>query len=251
MMSGLRICKIAVSGAMLVIALDSTAADVVQHGDDHAVTVEALADIQSAITEIVKAENASWSGPETYKASARRAIDALEGGDPAARNGAGDRHGAIGRIEHLLDRGDNRPWEPVLDGVLVNLRAAVANLHDAGNARSLDDFGAAASRALEDLEMAQGKANDYGVLGGMLGAVANTELAVPSSAKSLNGCSVPHEAGYGVYRGYLAYRAVSLDKGRAGLIPTSGGERIRVNGDLVVIYTSAAPLVQQQCVMKQ
>jgi hypothetical protein len=230
----------------MLIALCASAADVAQRDDDHTATVKALAGIQVAIAEIIKAENATSSGPAEYKAASQRAIDALEGAHAPRSDGSGNASGAIGRIEHLLDRRADRPWEPVLDGVLVNIRAAVAHLQDAGDAHSLTAFDAAASRALENLEVAQGRTNDYGVLGGMFGAVANTELAVPPGASLLDGCSVPHEAGYGLYRGYLAYRAVQLGRGTQ-LIPASGGENIRISGNLLVIYTAAAPLVQQRC----
>lgn len=230
----------------MLVALAASAADVTRHDDDHTAAGKALAGIQLAIAEILKAENATSSGPAEYKAAAQRAIEALEGAHDARPDSPGDARGAIGRIEHLLDRRADRPWEPVLEGVLVNIQAAVAHLRDASDARSLTAFDVDASRALENLEIAQGRTSDYDVLGGMFGAVANTELAVPSGAKLLDACGVPHEPGYGVYRGYLAYRAVPLSAGTRP-VPVSGGENIRIVGNMLVIYTAAAPLVHRQC----
>lgn len=234
------------AGAMLSVAPAAFAADVTQHDSDYSATVETLSDIHTAIAEITRATGAPWSGPDQYKASARRVLVVLQGaaGSQPDASGTG---GAMGRIEHLLDREETRPWEPVLEGVLANLRSAVAHVQDAGDTRSLDDFNAAMSLALENLEVAQGRPDDAGVLGGVSGAAANTELGVPPRAKSFDGCGPPHEAGYGVHDGYLAYRAVPLSTGRSQSVPLSGGENARIVGDLLVIYTAAAPLVKQQC----
>lgn len=236
---------------MLMVALAACAADAAQHGDDHTATLEVLAGIQTAIADITSAENGQWSGPAQYKAAVSRALATLEGANGDPRESARDAGGAIGRIEHLLDRQDEEPWEPILEGALVNIRAAVASLRDASDSRSLDDFNLAATQALESLEVAQGRTSDPGVLGGMSGAAANTVLAVPSGAKSLDGCRLPQEAGYGVRDGYLAYRALPLPKDRTQLVAVSGGENIRLSGDMLVIYTAAAPLVQQRCENKR
>lgn len=250
--------RLAAAGATLSVAFAAAAADapeatqaapVPQHDSDYAATVEILSGIRSAVAEITRATGAPWSGPQQYKASAQRALVVIEGanGDDAmAASG-----GAAGRIEHLLDRQDERPWEPVMEGALANLRAAAAHLQDAGSTRSLDDFNEAMSLALENLEVAQGRPGDPGVLGGVLGAAANTELAVPPGAKSLDGCRVPHEAGYGVHDGYLAYRAVPVGQSRAQLVPLAGAENARIAGNLLIIYTAAAPLVKQRCEQKQ
>jgi len=262
MMSGRGFCRLVGAGAMLSVALAASAASgagpaaggtVAQPGNDYAAAAQTLADVRSAIAEIVRAEGAPWTGPAEYKAAAHRALFVIVGDEPARPDAAAEaanaaNGGAIGRIEHLLDRQEDRPWEPVLEGALANLRSAAAHLRDAGDTRSLDDFNEAESLALENLEVAQGRPSDPGVLGGLSGAAANTELAVPPGGRSLDGCSLPHEAGYGVRDGYLAYRAVPVSKGRAQLVPLSGGENMRIAGNLVVIYTAAAPLVQQRCV---
>jgi hypothetical protein len=242
--------RLAGAGAMLSVALAASAADVTPPGNDHAAAVDTLSDIRSAIAEITRASSAPWSGPEQYKASSRRALVILEG-DDAVRSDSAASGGAMGRIEHLLDRQETLPWEPVMEGALANLRAATLHLQDAGGTRSLDDYTEAMSLALENLEVAQGRPDDPGVLGGVSGALANTALAVPPHAKTLDGCRLPHEAGYGVHNGYLAYRAVPLGEGRAQAVPLSGGENVRIAGNLLVIYTAAAPLVKQQCEQSQ
>ena len=235
---------------MLSVALAAFAADGSPRDGDYQASVDTLSDIRSAIAEITRATGAPWSGPDQYRASAQRALVMLEGAAAAGGDAAAS-GGTMGRIEHLLDREEARPWEPVMEGVLANLRSAAAHLQDAGSTRSLDDFNEAMSLALENLEVAQGRPGDPGVLGGAAGAAANTELAVPPGAKSLDGCRVPREPGYGVHDGYLAYRAVPVSQGRARLVPLSGGEDVRVAGDMLVIYTAAAPLVKQQCERRQ
>jgi polar amino acid transport system substrate-binding protein len=233
-----------VGASVMAVALTASADDA--RRDDHTAATRAVEHIKQAIAEILKAEDATSSGPAEYKQAARRALEALQGGDTAKRANPGEPSGAIDEIEHLLDRREDRPWEPVLEGTLANIRAAVGHLTDAGDARSLSAFDSAASQALENLEVALGRGSEYGVLGGMFGALANTELAVPPTARLLDGCSTPHEAGYGVYRGYLAYRAVPLhDAGQP--IPAAGAQTIRMRGNMLVIYTAAAPLVQSQC----
>jgi hypothetical protein len=242
--------RLASAGAMLSVALAASAADETQRANDYTATVQTLSDIHSAIAEITRASNAPWSGPEQYKAAAQRALVVLEGANGAQLDDAGS-GGAMGRIEHLLDREEERPWEPVLEGALTNLRSAAAHLRDAAETRSLDDYTEAVSLALENLEVAQGRPGDPGVLGGVSGAAANTELAVPPLAKSLDGCSVPREAGYGVHDGYLAYRSLPASEGRTQPVPLAGGENVRLTGDLLVIYTAAAPLVKARCERKQ
>jgi hypothetical protein len=243
--------RLAGAGAMLSVALAAFAADETQRADDHTATIQTLSDIRSAIAEITSASGASWTGPEQYKAAAQRVLVILQGPTGSQQDDPASTGGAMGRIEHLLDRKEDLPWEPVLEGALANLRAASAHVQDAGDSRSLDDFTEAMSLALENLEVAQGRPGDPGVLGGVQGAVANTELAIPAHAKSLDGCSVPREAGYGVHDGYLAYRAVPLGQSRAQSVPLAGGDNVRIAGDLLVIYTAAAPLVKQRCEQKQ
>lgn len=247
---GRYLFRLAGAGAMLSVALAAFAADETQRPDDYTATAQTLSDIRSAIAEITRASNAPWSGPDQYKEAAGRALVVLEGTSESRPDDATS-GGAMGRIEHLLDREEERPWEPVLEGALANLRSAANHLRDARDTRSLDDYTEAVSLALENLEVAQGRPGDPGVLGGVSGAAANTELAVPPHAKSLDGCSVPREAGYGVHDGYLAYRALQVSEGRTQPVPLAGGENVRLIGNLLVIYTAAAPLVKARCEGKQ
>jgi len=243
--------RLAGAGAMLSVALAAHAADETQQARDYAATVEILSDVRTAIADITTASGAPWSGPQQYKAAVGRVLVVLEGDKPeqSEPDNAGS-GGVMGRIEHLLDRAEDRPWEPVMEGALANLRAATLHLHDAADTRSLDDFNEAMSAALENLEVAQGRPGEPGVLGGISGAAANTELAIPPHAKVLDGCRAPHEAGYGVRDGYLAYRAVPLAQVRSQAVPAGGGDNLRIAGDLLVIYTAAAPLVNRHCERK-
>ena len=136
---------------------------------------------------------------------------------------------------------------PDLHGVLVNAQAAVSALQDANKADDLDGYELSASQALTDLVVAEGRASEYDSLGGLSGALANTALAVTDGAAVENGCTAPQRAGFGVYQGYLSYRAVPLASiGSAG-IDNPGGAKIRLHDGLLVFYTAAAPQVAQIC----
>ncbi len=233
------------AGAVLFALAGSASAATVS---DHAAAVAALHDIKTAIATITGAENAAASGPASYKLAAQSAINALVGEHDrqfmASVRNPGDAAGAIGQVNHLLDRRANPPFVPALHGVLVNALAAVGHLQDARKARGLTAFEVASSRALEDLDVAQGRASEYDVLGGMEGAIANTGLGVPAGAAILNGCAAPGKAGYGVSHGWLVWRAVKLG---GAPIPDAGAAVIRKDGNMVVFYTAAAPMVRHLC----
>ena len=218
---------------------------------DHAQAVAALSDIQAAISTIMRAEDAATTGPAAYKISASSAINALVGsqddGFNAQAANPGDDDGAIGHVNQLLDRADTPPWVPDLHGVLANSQAAVSALQDANKADDLDSYQLSASQALTDLEVAEGRASEYGALGGMSGALANTDLAVTDGSTVENGCMAPQHAGFGLYQGYLSYRAVPLSSiGSAG-IDNPGGAKIHLHNGMLVFYTAAAPQVVQMC----
>lgn len=220
---------------------------------DHARAQSALSGIRAAITTIMDAENATVSGPVSYKAAAHSAINALVGTgshrfDPHVDN-PGDKTGAIGQVNHLLDRVANPPFVPVLHGVLINLQAAAADLDDAINARSLTKYELYASRALEALEIAEGRPGSYDVLGGMVGAIANTELGVPEGAPHADGCAVPQAPGYGMWQGWLVWHAIDWHAVASGAAPiaTNGAASIRKENSMLVLYTPAAPMVQHHC----
>jgi len=219
-----------------------------QPASDHARAEAALSDIRAAVTAIMEAENATSSGPARYKLSAKRAINALVGShDPAFDSkvsNPGNATGAIGEVNHLLDRIANPPFVPILHGVLINLQSAVASLQDALKTRGIDDYEESASQALETLEIAEGRPDAYDVFGGMEGAIANTELGVPAGAPRADGCAAPKSPGYGVTHGWLVWRAVPLDDNAD---PADGGAIVRKEGSMLVFYTPAAAMVHHLC----
>jgi mono/diheme cytochrome c family protein len=218
---------------------------------DHDQAVGALSDIQSAINMITNAEAATTSGPASYKNPAQSAINALVGAQDAAFSSdapnPGDAQGAIGHINQLLDRDNAPPWVPDLHGVLVNAQAAVGSLQDAMAAKDLDAYEVSASEALANLELAEGRPSEYGALGGMVGALANTELAVTNASIVVNGCTAPQHAGFGVYQGYLAYRAIPVSALSQSGIDNPGGSTIKRNAGMILFYSAAAPLVEKLC----
>lgn len=244
----LRIAAVLLGVALPVAA--SAASATPDYAADHKAALGSLADIKAAIATIMAAENSMASGPDSFKAAAHSAINALVGAKDKAYDASvknpGDEDGVIGHVGHLLDRRANPPWVPALHGVLVNATAAVAHLQDALKAKGLDDYEVDVSKALADLEVAQGRPGQYDVLGGMSGAIANTALGVPAKSAIENACAAPSRAGVGVYRGFIAWRAVKLaDLGNGMRNP--GGTSISRSGDLVVFETAAKPEVDHLC----
>jgi len=239
-----------ITAAAVVVPAPARAATPGSYEADHAQAVAALADIQAAIVTIMHAEDAATTGPAAYKTAASSAINVLVGAQDASFNAQaanpGDAAGAIGHVNQLLDRVSSPPWVPDLHGVLANTQAAVSALQDANKADDLDSYQLSASQALTDLEVAQGRPSEYGALGGMSGALANTDLAVTDGSTVENGCMAPRHAGFGLYQGYLSYRAVPLSSIGAG-IDNPGGAKIRLHNGMMVFYTAAAPQVVQMC----
>jgi polar amino acid transport system substrate-binding protein len=222
------------------------------HRSDHATALAALKDIKLAIGSIVAAENDSSSGPGNFKTDAQQAVNALVGHGDAAYRAAGDstsdKAGAIGDIDHLLDRTASPPWVPALHGALANIEAALARLQDAQNAKGLMRYQIAISQALINLEVAEGRRSELGVLGGMKGAIANTALAVPGGAKVVDGCAVPRIApAYGVHAGYLVFRTTRLGKGNQWTIDNPGGTTISSTNGFLVFHLPASVRTSQIC----
>ncbi len=215
---------------------------------EHARAAAALADIKIAITTIMAAENGTTSGPANYVQAAQSAINALVGSkdpafDPHVPN-PGDATGSMGQVNALLDQTATPPYVPALHGVQINELAAVAYLQEAVKARGLNAFQTASSSALENLEVAEGRTSQYDVLGGMLGAIANTTLAVPDGAPTADGCAAPKAVGYGIHHGWLVWHAV---KPGALSIPATGTASVKKENGMLVLYTAAAPMVQHHC----
>ncbi len=242
---------LAVAGLATAFAVAGTGIANADPAADHQQALGALTDIQSSIKAITAAEEAINSGPQSYKDAARSAINALVGTQDAAFStqavNPGDAAGAIGHVNQLLDRDDTPPWVSDLHGVLVNAQAAVSQLQDAVASDDLDSYELSASQALADLEIAEGRPSEFGALGGMIGAIANTELAVTDGASIENGCAAPQHAGFGVYQGYLAFRAIPASAISGGGIDNPGGTHIRRQGTMLVFYSAAAPVVQKLC----
>ena len=217
-------------------------------GSDHAQAEAALSDIKAAVTTIMAAEDDTSSGPTDYMRAARRAINVLVGIHDDAYDAhvgsPGDSTGAEGHVNHLLDREANPPFVPMLHGVLVNLLSAVQSLQDALHAKGLSHYEINASQALEALEIAEGRADSYDVFAGMEGAIANTELGIPGHAPTHDGCAVPKEPGYGVWRGWLVWHAVPLD---GAAVPVAGSSIVKKVGSMLVFYTPAAAMVHHLC----
>ncbi len=233
--------------ASLAAPSPATAAD-----DDHAQALAALADVKAAIAELVRADASYATDRNIYRRASQRAINALAGvhgeGYDASVDSAGDAAGAIGHVDALLDRKDTPVWVDSLHGAEANMRAAVVHLHDSLKARELMDYEIAASRALTYLEVARGRPTDLGVLGGLEGALANTELGVPAGATQHDACATPSVAlSYGTRNGYLAWIALPASDGTHLLAENPGGVEITVQNGIVALRTAAAALVAKSC----
>ena len=220
--------------------------------DDHAQALAALADVKAAIAELVQADASYATDRNVYRRASQRAINAVAGvhgeGYDASAGSAGDAAGAIGHVDALLDRKDTPVWVDSLHGAEANMRAAVVHLHDLLKARELMDYEIAASRALTYLEVARGRPTDLGVLGGLEGALANTELGVPAGATQQDGCAAPSAApAYGAHDGYLAWVALPASDGTHPLAENPGGTEIAVQNGIVALRTAAAALVAKSC----
>lgn len=220
--------------------------------DDHAQALAALADVRAAIAELVEVDASYATDRNVYRRASQRAINALAGvhgeGYDAGAGSAGDTAGAIGHVDALLDRREKPVWVDPLHGAEANMRAAVAHLHDSLKARELMDYEISASRALTYLEVALGRSTDLGVLGGLEGALANTELGAPVGAARQDGCAAPTSApSYGVRDGYLAWVALPASDGTHSLAENPGGVDIAVQNGIVTLRTAAAALVAKSC----
>jgi len=219
--------------------------------DDHDTALAALADIEATRAEIVRIEDTQVVGHPAFLHAAQRALNAVVGRDDkfyqAADGDPGDGNGAIGNVDHLLDRRDDSLWTPALQGAKANLLAVVVNLHDAMHEKQMEDYQTDLTDALANLALVTGRPSEDGVLGGLSGALANTSLGVPTGASTVSGCSVPsHAPAYGVVNGHLAYLA--FPRKSASPIPLEMSvSRVIVNGDTIVLYTRQTEQVAALC----
>ncbi|HTZ55671.1 MAG TPA: cytochrome c [Candidatus Acidoferrum sp.] len=212
--------------ALLVFALALTCATRAQPlRDDHGTALAALADVQTALVEIVRIEDGNDVGRSAYQGAARRALDAVSA--------------ALSRVDRMLDQLATPRWQPAVEGAKVNLLEAQENLKDAIGDREMEDYQTDLTRALANLGLAVGRPSQDGVLGGLSGALANTDLAVPVGATRVDGCTAPARSpAYGVRAGQLVY--VALPRAAAATqIPMNLDVRsVTVRGDDVVLYTA-------------
>lgn len=242
-MAEVRLLRFLATGAALA-ALAVTPSQAAATVSDYDRAASALSDIRLAISAIMTAENDATNGPARYKAAAQRAINCLVGQNDQAYDATagdpGDTAGAIGQVNLLLDREATPPFVPLLHGVLVDLQSSVANLQDAMKTDGLDDYQEDVSQALQTMEMAEGRPGNFDVFGGMLGAIANTELGVPAGAPTQGCCAAPRKVGYGVWHGWLVWHAVPLTSSN---IDTAGSSVIKREGSMLVLYSPASVMV--------
>jgi polar amino acid transport system substrate-binding protein len=132
--------------------------------------------------------------------------------------------------------------------VEANLRAAIARLQDAKDARELMDHEIAVSAALENMLAALGRPSETGVFGGMQGALATTELGVPAGASQVDACATPRSGpAFGTYQGYLAFVSMPLSPGNHPLPVILGATEVDVQDNVLVLKTPAAAQVAELC----
>ena len=238
--------------ATLALASPCMAQGVGTQGGDHQAAVAALSDVKAAIAAITAADASYATDRNVYHRASQQAINALEGSHgtdyrPGAATSA-DAQGAIGHIDALLDRTATPVWAAPLHGAEANLRAAVEHLKDSLRTRELMDYQLVVSRALAYLEVAQGRPTETGVLAGLEGALANTELGVPGDAKVADACAAPPDTpAFGVHDGSIAWVTVPASDGAHALAENPGGTDVTVHGGLILLHTAAAPLVARGC----
>jgi mono/diheme cytochrome c family protein len=101
---------------------------------------------------------------------------------------------------------------------------------------------------LQALLVAAGRPSQLGVLGGLRGALATTDLGIPPGGRVVSGCAAPTQVpAYGVTKGYLTYLAISRQEGSTRLPETIGVRDVSVRDDAIVMHTAAEDLVGQLC----
>ena len=237
--------------ALVTVALASRATAA---ADDHGNALAALADVRATIGEIVRIEDGNAVGHGLYLRAAHRALNALVGrrddgyvpsfGDP------GDRVGALGHIDAMLDTEGTSRWTPAMQGAKANVLAAAENLQSATHEHEMEEYQGDLTHALANLALVIGRTTQDGVFGGISGALANTDLGVPAGAASVSGCAIPSRTpAYGVVSGRLAFIALPRARASTNLPAEISVSRVVVRGDDVVLYTSAAADANAACRM--
>ena len=209
---------------------------------DHDRALASLTDIRAAVAEIVRIEDGNAVGPGAYQRAAHRALNALVGrhdaGYSTAAGDPGDRTGALGHLDALLDRNAVETWTPAIQGAKMNLLAAAQNIQDALAEKQMEDYQGDLTQALANLSLVVGRPAVGGVLGGIDGALGNTVLGVPAGGVTVSGCAAPTRTpSYGVVRGRLAYVALPRAVASGALPAELSVGRVVVTPSAVVLYT--------------
>jgi polar amino acid transport system substrate-binding protein len=237
-------------GVVASAVLAATAQAEEQTRNPHHEAVQALSDIDAAIDALNSASNMTANNAGPYRHVAQRASAAIlgTGGRESRAGDPSDGAGALGHLAWLAAHGAGSVWGPAVQGVITNLRVAEAHLAEAAKVDQLDEFWLQTSPALQSLLVAEGRPSQLGVLGGMRGALATTDLGLPPDAKIVSGCAAPTEVpSFGVTKGYLTYLAVPRDEGTVRLPETIGVRDVSVRGNGIVLHTAATALIGQLC----
>jgi len=223
-----------------------------QEHNPHQEAQQALADIDAAIGALNAASGVTANNAGPYRQSAQRAANAIVGGDApdshAAAGNPGDDAGAIGHLSWLSVHASASVWGPAVQGALVNLKAAEAHLTEAARADQLQDFWLQTSAALQALLVADGRPSQLGVLGGLRGALATTDLGVPDGAQVVPGCAAPTQLpAYGVTKGYLVYLAIPRQEGVTRFPEMIGVRDVSVRGNAIIMHTAATDIAGRLC----
>ncbi|MGH6682298.1 MAG: c-type cytochrome [Bradyrhizobium sp.] len=218
----------------------------------HQEAMLALSDIDAAIATLNTASSVTASRGGPYKQQAHLATNAIVGvgaSDYDASAGAPrDRVGALNHLLWLSAHAGKHVWGPAIQGALVNLQVAETHLAQSVQTHGLEHFWLETSDALQSLLIASGRPSQLGVLGGLRGALATTDLGVPPGGKVVSGCMAPSQVpAYGVIKGYLTYLAIPSGEGTTRLPETIGFRDISVHGNAIVMHTAAADLMGKLC----
>ena len=251
--SGLRPTRGAVPTlALALFAWGAISAGAADATTNHADAMGALNDLEAVIGSLTASANLNSSGASQYRQAAQQALDGLVGnGGPGYKPEAGsaaDADGVLGHVNRLLALSGTHAWDATIRGVYVNATIAERRLKDALTASDLGDFQAKTTSVLEALIVARGSAADVSSLGGLLGAIGNTDLGVPPDATVVSGCAPPVETpSYGTANGHLIYVAIPKKANATRLPLTISVRDVTVRNNSIVFHTAASGLVGTLC----
>ena len=238
----LAVAALAFSSCLGLVAL-AQAAEATR--DPHREALAALSDVDAALAALGSASGVTAHDAGPYKRQAQRAAEALAG---SGSQSSGAEAGAIGHLSWLLAHSGEKVWGPAVQGALVNLKVAQSHLSEAGKADGLEEFWSETSDALQSLLVAAGRPSGPGVLNGLRGVLASTDLGIPVDGKTVPGCAAPAQSVaqspvYGVTNGYLTYVAIPRGDGTTRLPETFGVRDVSVSGNAIILHTAAVDQV--------